>query len=64
MRNGEKRFIPGTNPDWGCELPDGYYNSLVDAGGKSRDDGWNFDEPYDSEDNDEAEKDGEEKKIA
>lgn len=49
MRNGEKRFIPGTNPEWGRELPDGYDNSLVDAGGNSWDNGWNFDEPSDDE---------------
>jgi hypothetical protein len=64
MRNGEKRYIPGTNPEWGRELPDGYDNSLVDAGGNSWDNGWNFDEPSDPEENDEAESNGEEKKTA
>ncbi|MBR5419177.1 hypothetical protein IK110_02930 [Candidatus Saccharibacteria bacterium] len=49
MRNGEKRYIPGTNPEWGRELPEGYDNSLVDAGGNNYDNGWNFDEPSDDE---------------
>lgn len=54
MKNGEKRYIPGTNPDWGRELPDGYDNSLVDAGGHPCDYGWNFDERDDEpEDNSE-----------
>lgn len=51
MKNHEsKRYIPGTNPRWNLELPDGYYNSLVDAAGKSYDNGYNFDEKYDEED--------------
>ncbi len=44
---GEKRFVPGTNPAWGVELPDNMDNSLVDKHGRSRDDGYNFDEPAD-----------------
>lgn len=45
--NGEKRFIPGTNPEWGRELPDGYDNSLVDKAGNNWDNGFNFDEKDD-----------------
>ena len=44
MINGEKRFIPGTDPDWGRELPDEDDNSLVDKAGKNWDNGYNFDE--------------------
>lgn len=44
MRNSEKRYIPGTNPSWGVELPDEYSNSLVSKDGRNRDDGYNFDE--------------------
>lgn len=44
MINGEKRIIPGTNPDWGRELPDGFDNSLVDKDGNNWDNGFNFDE--------------------
>lgn len=41
----EKRnYIPGTDPKWGRELPDGDLNSLVDKSGNSYDDGFNFDE--------------------
>ena len=47
MKNSEKRFIPGTNPKWGRELPDGYDNSLVDKNGDNWDNGWNFDEKDD-----------------
>ena len=47
--NREKRFVPGTNPEWGKELPDGYDNSLVDKAGNSWDNGWNFDEKSDDE---------------
>ena len=43
MINGEKRFIPGTDPDWGRELPDEDDNSLVDKAGKNWDNGDNFD---------------------
>ncbi len=50
MPGGEKRFIPGTNPEWGRELPDGYDNSLVDKAGNNYDNGWNFDEKSDDED--------------
>ena len=45
----EKRFIPGTNPDWGRELPKGYDNSLVDAAGHNWDNEFNFDEPGDND---------------
>ena len=44
MNNGEKRFIPGTDPIWGRELPDDYSNSLTDKFGNNYDNGWNFDE--------------------
>ena len=44
MKNNEKRFIPGTDPEWGRELPDGYDNSLVDKAGNAWDNGFNFDE--------------------
>ena len=46
-KNGEKRFIPGTNPDWDRELPEGYDNSLVDNAGHNWDNGYNFDEKSD-----------------
>lgn len=42
-----KKFIPGTKPAWGRELPDGYDNSLVDKNGKNWDNGYNFDEKDD-----------------
>ena len=44
MNNNEKRFVPGTNPKWGRELPDEDYNSLVDKNGNNWDNGYNFDE--------------------
>lgn len=46
----EKRFIPGTNPKWGRELPDEDINSLVDKNGNNWDNGYNFDEKDDEED--------------
>ena len=49
MNNGKKRFIHGTNPKWGRELPDGYDNSLVDKAGNNYDNGWNFDEKDDDD---------------
>jgi len=54
---GEKRPIPGTNPKWNRDLPDGYDNSLVDSSGNSYDNGWNFDE-RDDDDDSEDEKSG------
>ena len=45
--SGEKRYIPGTNPKWDRELPDGYSNSLVDKAGNPWDNGYNFDEKDD-----------------
>ena len=42
--DNNKRFIPGTNPNWGRELPDEDYNSLVDNHGNNWDNGFNFDE--------------------
>ena len=45
MQNSEKRYIPGTNPSWGRELPDNDDNSLVDKNGQNWDNGYNFDEP-------------------
>ena len=39
--------IPGTNPKWGRDLPDGYLNSLTDSNGNRYDDGYNFDEKDD-----------------
>ncbi|MBR3132101.1 hypothetical protein IKG33_01680 [Candidatus Saccharibacteria bacterium] len=47
--NGEKRFMPSSNPDWDLELPDGDDNSLVTKDGKSWDNGYNFDEKDDDE---------------
>lgn len=47
MKSTDKNFIPGTNPDWGRELPDGYNNSLVDKNGHNWDNGYNFDEKDD-----------------
>ena len=49
MRNSEKRYIPGTNPTWGRELPDRDSNSLVDKNGDNWDNGYNFDESDDDE---------------
>lgn len=46
----EKDYIPGTNPEWGRELPDGDLNSLVDKSGNSFDNGFNFDEKDDEPD--------------
>lgn len=51
--SSEKRLIPGTNPDWNRDLPDGFDNSLVDKAGNNYDNGWNFDERDDDEDEDE-----------
>ena len=39
--------IPGTNPKWDRNLPEGYTNSLVDENGNSYDNGFNFDEKDD-----------------
>lgn len=39
-----KNYVPGTNPTWGYEVPDGYTNSMVDKKGRVVDTGWNFDE--------------------
>lgn len=47
-----KETIPGTNPNWGRELPDDYTNSLVDANGNNYDNGNNFDEKDDHEEDD------------
>ena len=49
MKKEEKRPIPGTNPAWNRDLPDGYDNSLVDKSGNPYDIGWNFDERSDDE---------------
>ncbi|MDO5480460.1 MAG: hypothetical protein Q4F58_02200 [Candidatus Saccharibacteria bacterium] len=46
----EKRYIPGTNPNWNRELPDEDTNSLVDKHGNNYDNGYNFDEKDDDED--------------
>ncbi len=46
--------IPGTNPDWKKELPDGYNNSLVDKAGRNWDNGYNFDERDDEQGTDET----------
>ena len=48
-RNNEKRYIPGTNPNWDRELPDEDANSLVDKAGNNWDNGYNFDEKDDSD---------------
>ena len=55
MSSGEKKFIPGTNPKWGRELPEGFDNSLVDKNGNPYDNGWNFDERDDDHEDDDAE---------
>ena len=39
--------IPGTNPSWDRNLPDGDSNSLVDGNGNNYDNGFNFDEKDD-----------------
>ena len=41
--------IPGTNPKWNRNLPDGTVNSLVDEYGNSYDNGFNFDEKDDED---------------
>ena len=48
----EKRFIPGTNPNWNRELSDEDVNSLVDAAGNNYDNGYNFDERLDDDEED------------
>ena len=40
----EKRYIPGTNPKHGFEVPEGWTNSMVDTHGRNVDTGHNFDE--------------------
>ena len=62
MNSGEKRPIPGTNPNWNRDLPDGFDNSLVDKAGNNYDNGWNFDE-RDDEEEDEDEENPDEKKT-
>ncbi len=42
MSFNENKFIPGTNPAWGRELPKGAYNEVQDAGGVDWDNGFNF----------------------
>ncbi len=42
-----QQYIPGTNPKWGRNLPEGYNNSLVDSNGENWDNGFNFDEKDD-----------------
>lgn len=44
MKNHEKRYIDGTKPAWGYELPDDYANSMVSKDGRPIDTGWNYDE--------------------
>ncbi len=57
--DNEKRYIPGTNPDWDLELPDGYVNSFTNKYGKPYDNGHNFDERDDDDDDEEGkDKDG------
>ncbi len=52
----ERKFIPGTRPEWGYELPDGLSNSMVAKDGRSVDTGNNFDErDYEESDTGEAE---------
>ena len=53
----EKKYVPGTNPAWWRELPDGYSNSMVDKAGNVYDNGWNFDE-NDDEDEDGGKQNG------
>ncbi len=40
----KKNYIPGTDPKWGYEMPDGYTNSMIAKDGRAIDTGWNFDE--------------------
>ncbi len=40
----KEKFIPGSDSEWGLELPDGDVNSLVSKDGKNWDNGYNFDE--------------------
>lgn len=47
VNNEEKRYIPGTDPAWGRELPEGCDNSLTDKDGNTWDNGYNFDERSD-----------------
>ena len=47
MQNPEKHYIPGSNPEWGQELPEGMFNSLVNKNGRNWDNGYNFDEKDD-----------------
>ena len=61
MSNGN---IPGTNPEWNLELPDGDLNSLVTKDGRNYDNGWNYDEKDDEEDEDIPEFDPEAAKKA
>ncbi len=49
-KDNKKRYIPGSDLDWGLELPDGYSNSLVTKDGRSWDNGYNFDERDDDSD--------------
>ena len=51
VKDNEKRFIPGSNPKWGLELPDDDSNSLVSKSGQNWDNGYNFDEKDDEEEN-------------
>ena len=50
MPGGEKRFIPGTKPEWNLQLREGFDNAMVDSHGRPYDNGWNFDEKSDDED--------------
>ena len=43
------RYIFGTKPEWGYELPGGYLNSMVSSDGRGVNAGWNYDERDDDE---------------
>lgn len=45
----EKRYIPGTRPEWGRELRDDENNALIDKNGNTWDNGYNFDEKDDED---------------
>lgn len=42
--NNDKRYIPGTRPEWNRTLPEGYDNEIVDSHGNNYDNGYNFEE--------------------
>lgn len=49
---GKERYIPGIDPAKKIRLPEGYANSLVDAGGYVQENHYNFDERIDDDEED------------